>query len=428
MTSIKWLLRLLLTSFCLVGLGYALVSGPPWLIIGLACLSLYFLFTLFQIPMQVLYEVKDFALSIKYKDFARHFATKKQREEIKILRSSFNEIHDAIKEITREKEAQYHYLQKMLDWIDTGILLYKPESGEVVWMNEALKKLWGIPYLKTIDFLEKRNPKLFDKLVHLGNHSEIYQEENKMLLTGTSFSTDGIMFKLIAVKNVNEVLAENEVQSWQKLLSVLTHEIMNSVAPISSLADTLKKRLGDSEDDLAQGIDTIKSRSEGLLKFTAIYRNLNKITSLNTESILVRELFENIYRLMDPTLSHKSIELQVLLRQPNMCVIADKALLEQVLINLILNALEAVKEVPEPKISLSASLTDHLEIMVSDNGTGIEDEVLDKIFVPFFTTKKKGSGIGLSLCKQIVSLHKGSLLVRSKVGQGSVFTIVLPAF
>ena len=146
-----------------------------------------------------------------------------------------------------------------------------------------------------------------------------------MLLTGTSFSTDGIMFKLIAVKNVNEVLAENEVQSWQKLLSVLTHEIMNSVAPISSLADTLKKRLGDSEDDLAQGIDTIKSRSEGLLKFTAIYRNLNKITSLNTESILVRELFENIYRLMDPTLSHKSIELQVLLRQPNMFVIADKA-------------------------------------------------------------------------------------------------------
>lgn len=249
-----------------------------------------------------------------------------------------------------------------------------------------------------------------------------------MLLTGTSFSTDGIMFKLIAVKNVNEVLAENEVQSWQKLLSVLTHEIMNSVAPISSLADTLKKRLGDSEDDLAQGIDTIKSRSEGLLKFTAIYRNLNKITSLNTESILVRELFENIYRLMDPTLSHKNIELQVLLRQPNMCVIADKALLEQVLINLILNAVEAVKEVPEPKISLSASLTDHLEIMVSDNGTGIEDEVLDKIFVPFFTTKKKGSGIGLSLCKQIVSLHKGSLLVRSKVGQGSVFTIVLPAF
>jgi two-component system nitrogen regulation sensor histidine kinase NtrY len=328
MTSIKWLFRLLLTSICLAGFGYSLVTGPPWLIIGLGCLSIYFLYTLFQIPMQVLHEVKDFALSVKYKDFARHFATKKQREEIKILRSSFNEIHDAIKEITREKEAQYQYLQKMLDWIDTGILLYKPESGEVVWMNEALKKLWDIPYLKTIHFLEKRNPKLFDKLVHLGNHSEIYQEENKMLLTGTSFSTDGITFKLIAVKNVNEVLAENEVQSWQKLLSVLTHEIMNSVAPISSLADTLKKRLGDSEDDLAQGIDTIKSRSEGLLKFTAIYRNLNKITTLSTESILVRELFENIYRLMDPTLSHRNIELQLILRQPNMRVIADKALME----------------------------------------------------------------------------------------------------
>ena len=167
---------------------------------------------------------------------------------------------------------------------------------------------------------------------------------------------------LIAFQNVSEALDETESKAWQKLLSVMTHEIMNSIAPISSLADTLKHRLQQSYasfnndsgavDDLELGIDTIKKRSEGLLKFAQTYRNLNKITSPNLKKVFVREIFENIHQLMQPTLHQKNIELETILKDTDLSLEVDPSLIEQVLINLVVNAIEAVKDRPEPKIIL----------------------------------------------------------------------------
>jgi two-component system, NtrC family, nitrogen regulation sensor histidine kinase NtrY len=211
----------------------------------------------------------------------------------------------------------------------------------------------------------------------------------------------------------------------------MTHEIMNSIAPISSLAETLKNRLNSKDDttfeDLELGIDTIKRRSEGLLKFAQTYRNLNKITTLNKQKVYLRELFANLNHLMQPTFEQKDIELDIILRETDLSVHADSSLLEQVLINLIVNAIEAVKDQSEPKIVLSAEHGPNKKVLikVADNGTGIPEEVLDKIFIPFFSTKKSGSGIGLSLCKQIVMLHKGTLQVQSIEGKGTVFVIGL---
>jgi signal transduction histidine kinase len=239
---------------------------------------------------------------------------------------------------------------------------------------------------------------------------------------------------LIAVQNVNEVLDATESKAWQRLLSVMTHEIMNSVAPISSLAETLKHRLQQSVDkiedaatveDLEIGIDTIKRRSEGLLKFAETYRNLNKITTLNLQKVYIRELFANLHQLMQPTFEQKGIELEIIMRDPDLTLQADPSLLEQVLINLVVNAIEAVKERPSAKIVLSAeqTLSKKIVIKVADNGAGMPEEVLDKIFIPFFSTKKQGSGIGLSLCKQIVMLHKGTIQVQSIEGQGTAFSM-----
>jgi two-component system, NtrC family, nitrogen regulation sensor histidine kinase NtrY len=210
----------------------------------------------------------------------------------------------------------------------------------------------------------------------------------------------------------------------------MTHEIMNSIAPISSLADTLKNRLQHTDktnnadiEDLEIGIDTIKRRSEGLLKFAETYRNLNKITTLSLQKVYIRELFGNIYQLMQPTLAQKNIELEIIIKEPNLQIEADPNLLEQVLINLVVNAIEAVKEKETPKIILSAeqALNKKTFLKVADNGQGMSEEVLEKIFIPFFSTKKSGSGIGLSLCKQIVMLHRGTLQAQSVEGQGSVF-------
>ncbi|WP_367915136.1 PAS domain-containing sensor histidine kinase [Leadbetterella sp. DM7] len=433
----KLLIRILLLVAAITVAVFCYFSKNYNYIFALLLLIVYQVYEMYRFQKKTHDELEQFLLSVQYRDFSRYFDISKGDSEVRFLRQGFNEINSTIKTISREKEMQYLYLQKMLELVDTGILLYREGSGEVLWMNEALKKMLDIPFLRTVHSLQKRNPALHEailsvkagtsQVINLSRNLSIY----KVLLSTTAFQTESIYFKLVAVQNVNEALDANEVQSWQKLLSVLTHEIMNSVAPISSLADTLKKRIGMEDDgsllnDLEQGIDTIKNRSEGLIRFTEAYRNLNKITTLLKKEVLVRDLFENVYQLLEPTLEQKGIEMEIVLKNTNQSVLADAHLMEQVLINLVLNAIEAVKDKPEPLITLSAgSEGSRTEIRVADNGTGMPEEILDKIFIPFFSTRKKGSGIGLSICKQIVLLHKGTLQVRSKAGEGTVFVISL---
>jgi nitrogen fixation/metabolism regulation signal transduction histidine kinase len=396
----------------------------------------------FKLHKKAQQEVEDFAESVHYRDFSRHFNVMQAPTELQPLRRGFNDINSAFKVISKERETQYQYLQKILELVDTGILSYEIESGEVVWMNESLKKLFQIPYLKTIQSLDKRDHELCTEIVELkpgeNKVSTLHRERNmiKILMSATAFQTEGNKYKLIAFQNVNEALDETESKAWQKLLSVMTHEIMNSIAPISSLAETLKNRLQQSKekvdnssgvmDDLEIGISTIKKRSEGLLKFAETYRSLNKITTLNLKQIYARDLFENLHRLMQPTLEQKKIELEIVLKNPDLQLEADASLIEQVLINLMVNAIEAVKEKPEPKIILSGYLLPNKKIClrITDNGYGMNEELLDKIFVPFFSTKKTGSGIGLSLCKQIMMLHKGNIQVQSVENEGSAFLLL----
>jgi two-component system nitrogen regulation sensor histidine kinase NtrY len=386
-------------------------------------------------------EVDQFVESIHYRDFSRYFNVKKAPRELQPLRKGFNEINTTFKVISKEKETQYQYLQKILELVDTGILSYEIESGSVEWMNESLKKLLQVPYLRTINSLTKRDPHLAAEIMavkpgeHVITEAHIDRSIVKVLMSATGFQTDGKKFKLIAFQNVNEALDETESKAWQKLLSVMTHEIMNSVAPISSLADTLKNRLTMSAheikdesglaEDLQLGIDTIKRRSEGLLKFTETYRNLNKITTPNRKKVHVRDLFENMHRLMQPTLKQKEIELEIILKDPALTLDIDPNLVEQVLINLIVNAIDAVRDRAEPKIILSGNELSNGKVVlkVSDNGHGMEDAIVEKIFIPFFSTKKTGSGIGLSLCKQIMMLHKGNIQVQTVEGTGTAFLL-----
>ena len=386
-------------------------------------------------------ELDQFVESVHYRDFSRSFDVKHAPVEIQPLRAGFNEINTTFKVISKEKETQYQYLQKILELVDTGILSYEEQSGQVVWMNESLKKMLQLPYLKTIHSLEKRDQTLYGQIISLkpgdGRIATAHLETSsfKILLSATAFQTEGKIYRLIAFQNVNEALDETESKAWQKLLSVLTHEIMNSVAPISSLAETLKHRLqqsvavlsneSGSVDDLELGIETIKRRSEGLLKFAETYRNLNKITTLNLKRVFVRDVFENLLQLMQPTLEQKNIEIETILKDPDLSLEADINLLEQVLINLVVNAIEAVKEKDHPRIMLSAYLNNNRKpiIRVADNGSGMPAEIMEKIFIPFFSTKKSGSGIGLSLCKQIMMLHKGNIQVQSRDGDGTAFLL-----
>jgi two-component system nitrogen regulation sensor histidine kinase NtrY len=435
------LLRVLLLCITITTGAYLLVSGLFVYECIVLPIIIYQVIDFYNFHKQAQREVEQFVESIHYRDFSRNFNVSQASDDIKPLRKGFNEINSAFKVISKEKETQYQYLQKILELVDTGILSYESESGEVVWMNESLKRMLLLPYLKTIHSLQKRDEELYTQLVNLkpGNShiATVHQDKNvfKILLSATAFQTEGKKYILIAFQNINEALDETESKAWQKLLSVMTHEIMNSVAPISSLADTLKNRLQESVqlldntngviDDLEVGINTIKRRSEGLLKFAEVYRNLNKITTPTLKHVFVRDLFENMHNLMQPTLNQKGIEMEIILKDPELALDVDTNLVEQVLINLIVNAIEAVKESEQPRIILSAIITanNKIAIKVTDNGYGMNEEVMNNIFIPFFSTKKNGSGIGLSLCKQIMMLHKGNITVQSIEGQGSVFIL-----
>jgi two-component system nitrogen regulation sensor histidine kinase NtrY len=437
----RLLLRVLILFITLSATSIIAVQGMYLYLVILFPLLVYELIDMIRFQKKAQDEVSQFVESIHYRDFSRHFDVRKAPNELKPLRKGFNEINTTFKLISRERETQYHYLQKILELVDTGILSYEYETGETGWINEAFKRLIGIPYIKTIYSLEKREPELYKEITDIkpGESKVISitrnQQQYKILVTASVLRSDDKNYKLVAFQNVSEALDETESKAWQKLLSVMTHEIMNSVAPISSLADTLKNRLQSPEianspvssqlEDLELGIDTIKRRSEGLLKFTESYRNLNKITKLDLKKILVRDLFENLNSLMQPSLEKKHIELEIVLRDPALAIEADINLLEQVMINLMVNAIEAVKDRETPRITLSAEVqaNNRTVVKVADNGLGIPNELLDKIFIPFFSTRKTGSGIGLSLCKQIMLLHKGTIKVQSSEGHGAAFLL-----
>lgn len=439
--ELRIFIRIFLLFITLMALSFLLVKGLNIYLIILVPIIIYQLIELYRFQHKTQEELKQFVESVHYRDFSRYFDVKHAPAELQTLREGFNEINTTFKVISKEKETSYQYLQKILELVDTGILSYNMETGEIIWMNESLKKMLQLPYLKTIHSLEKRDVQLYKDVISLkpteGKITTAHLEKGsfKILLSATAFQTDGEKFMLIAFQNINEALDETESKAWQKLLSVMTHEIMNSVAPISSLAETLKNRLEksiphiDNKDgavhDLEIGIDTIKRRSESLLKFAETYRNLNKITNPNLKRILIRDLFESLYQLMQPTLDQKNIEMEIVLKDTALVLEADNSLVEQVLINLVVNAMEALKDKPNARILLSASVSDKQKILlkVSDNGPGIPEEIKENIFIPFFSTRKNGSGIGLSLCKQIMMLHKGNIQVHSILGEGTVFTL-----
>ena len=418
-------------------LPVAIVSTLPLVLISFLSLR-----NLIRFLIKRFDEMDDFFESVKYRDFSRWFAEKSGSEDIRELHRGFNLVNKTIKKINTEKEEHHLYLQKILALVDTGIVAYNTDSGSILWINDSFKKILDIPSLKNIDFIKTRNLDLFEA-IFLTNHAsentisiDVANNKTKIMISSSLFLIKDASFKLIVIQNIDDTINRTESEAWKKLLSVMTHEIMNSIAPISSLAETLQSKIHlTMEDpkkhileitDLDTGIESIKNRSEGLLKFAKTYRSLNKITKLNLSKILVLDLFENIKILMLPSLENKNIEFNIKIDNPDLLVEIDRYLMEQVLINLILNAVEACKDREKAMITLSAqkNIEGKSIIKIFDNGKGIPEEIIDDVFIPFFSTKKSGSGIGLSLCKQIILLHNGRISIRSTEGKGTIISLI----
>jgi nitrogen fixation/metabolism regulation signal transduction histidine kinase len=394
----------------------------------------------FRYIFKLFRDIYDFLESIRYRDFSKRYPETGSRQNN--LYKYFNTVSETFLTMLHEKEAQQQYLKQILELVNTGILAYNVETLDTLWINDAFKNMFQVPYVKNINWLKKRHPALYEELrkITLGeNHLATINTGNRSirtLINASTFKTNDKTYMLIAFHNVNTTLEEVESSAWKGLLNVMTHEIMNSIAPVASLADTLKKRmeimkkeiaLSESSDfeDMESAMETIRRRSEGLLRFADTYRNLSKNIVPEIYPANLHELLKDIFNLMQPSLKNKGIRLEV--RTDNTCTIAniDRNLIEQVLINFITNATYAVKGKQDPQIILlSGMMEENPYIAVADNGCGISPEIREKIFIPFFSTKKTGTGIGLSLSRKIVKIHNGNLQVQSREGYGSTFTVV----
>lgn len=427
--------KILVLLFTAVGIAYLLFL--KWYLLAAMGFVVLFLLAFRWLSRQqrLVEEVVDFSEAVRYRDFTRRFVVRHPKSVEGKLFTAFNEINDVYKRISVDKEIQHQYLNKVINMLDSAIIFYQEDTGKVMFINDAFKQLFRTPHIGNISGLLKRHPEVYEKTIHM--KLGIQQVESvsfamgkaKLLMHGSAFSTRDGTFRIVVYQNISETIDETETRAWHKLLRVLTHEIMNSIAPISSLAETLHARLeqGYGEDDIEDlklGIYTIKRRSEGLLQFAKSYRMINKVDQPNFSEIQLKVLFENTYQLLEPTLLQKNIDLDIILKDTRLVLHADINLVEQALINLLLNAMEAVKDCSEPYISMAALKRDnHVVIKIRDNGRGMSPEIQEQIFTPFFTTKKSGSGVGLTLSKQIMLLHKGNLFVESEEGKGSAFSL-----
>ncbi|HET7360309.1 MAG TPA: ATP-binding protein, partial [Salinimicrobium sp.] len=362
--------RILILFLFLLLLAFAVSFSRNYIAIGAAIFSIFSTYNLYKFVLRRFRAMDDFFESVKYRDFSRWFVENRGPRDLQNLHKGFNEVNRVVKEINTKKETQYLYLQKILEMVDIGIIAYNLETGEVLWANDFIKKTLDFPSFKNINFVARRNPELYQAIFETFHSSDnsvnlkVKNEKLQVLLSDTIFQIEKESFKLIVLQNIDETLDRNESEAWKKLLSVMTHEIMNSIAPISSLADTLQTQVQlSSEDteknlleleDLNAGLTSIKKRSEGLMKFAKTYRSLNKVTHLNLEKIYVDELFNNIRHLMQPSLKDQNIQVDFVQDTPNLQIEIDAYLIEQVLINLLLNAVDACKNTLNAKIVFSA--------------------------------------------------------------------------
>lgn len=410
----------------------------------ITCLSLLLLILLIYIiyiRRKMHQEITCFTEAVINRDFSRKLP---ERGKNKPLDKLFNTVTGMFRTLSREKEAQQNYLREMLELVDAGILAYQVETYETLWMNEAFNTMLNIPSVKNINWLKKHNEKLFNELQQIPLDKSILmtiharKQTLKTLTKASIFRTGGQVYKLIAFHNVSAAMEEVETNAWKGLLNVMTHEIMNSIVPVSSLSDTLKKKVhtlktASSEagkedlEDMEFALETIYRRSEGLLQFAENYRSLSRKVVPDRKVCNLYELISSVYSLMNPSMQQKGIAFHK--RSGNRQVIAciDRILIEQVIINFITNAASAVREKKSPRIYLfsGSDPEGHPYITVADNGHGIPDHIRDKLFIPFFSTKKNGNRIGLSIAQEIVKQHNGKIHIQSQENRGSAFTILL---
>ena len=430
----------------------ALVGGAAYLVVGLqlylaaalgAGLAVAAAVSLVRYTEKITRDLTRFLESVRYADFTRRFTSDGRGPIFEDLRDAFEEVTGEFRRLRAEKERQVRYLEQVVQHLGVALITYESD-GTVGRMNTAARRLLRTGPIRHVEALERVSDDLAEALHALDSGEQAMvrvEEEDRTLQLAvrvSRFQLQGEPHALASIQDLRNELEEKEMEAWQELTSVLTHEIMNSVAPISSLASTAERRLNaggngsaiapDEAVDVREAIEAIERRTDSLMNVVDAYRSFTDIPSPEFEVLAVEDVLDNVCRLLRAQSEDQNLSLTTAIDPPDLTLTADPDLIDQVLLNLALNALQAVEEddrARPPRIAFRAYVDRRSRpvIQVEDNGPGIPDDVQEKIFVPFFTTKEDGSGIGLSLSRQIMRLHGGSLSVRSEEGDGAVFTL-----
>ena len=383
--------------------------------------------------------LENFLESIRYTDFSRSYQVEGLGASYDGLRKAFNDVITDFQKIRTEKEEHFYYLQNVIQHIGVSLIAFQ-KNGKVELINNAAKKLFQMNNLRNILLLKNFSKELVNTILQMKSGEKamvkVQDQDNFLQLSiyATEFKIRERFITLVSIQNIQSELEEQEMEAWQKLIRVLTHEIMNSIAPISSLSGTVKTMMQKFQDqckdqdnfkDITDALDTIQKRSDGLMHFVETYRNLTRIPKPVFKIFQIKQLFERVQKLMNEEITSQNIHCKLSINPTSLELTADEELIEQVLINLIKNSIHALEGREGAEIEMSAMLGPRgkIIIQIADNGPGILSEAVDKIFIPFFTTKKKGSGIGLSLSRQIVRLHGGNITVFSEPDKRTEFTL-----
>lgn len=390
-------------------------------------------------------DLTRFLDGIRYSDFSQAFSSGQKGASFRRLNEAFSAVVAEFQKARAEREEQYRYLQTLVQHIGLGILSFE-QNGDVDLINNAAKRLLNVNQLRNIASLETLSRPLVKTLRECrpGEKTLVKVDDNGETLTlaiyATAFKMRHRSITLVSMQNIESELAEQEMAAWQKLIRVLTHEIMNSVTPIVSLASTVNVLVGQSREagddssavidenirgDIREAAATIEKRSQGLLHFVDAYRDLTRIPRPNYRLIRVSDLLHGVVQLMEKQIAEQGLTLRVQVDPETLELVIDPELIEQVIINLLLNAIQALEDRPGGEIELKSYIDrrGRVAILVTDNGPGIIGDAKEKIFTPFYTTKKDGSGIGLSLSRQIMRLHKGNISVQSVPNDHTSFTL-----
>ncbi|TNE62424.1 MAG: PAS domain-containing protein [Alphaproteobacteria bacterium] len=442
--SLLLALRLMLIMLTLLGLAYLIIvpgyHAATLLVFGITSALTY---EVFQFVAKTNAELTRFLDAARYADFSQRFNLQGLGAGFGELGEAFTDILGRFQAVRAGQEEELRHLKALIEHVPAPLISLHG-TGKVTLWNNAARRLFGSAHVTRLADLHQFGPELAKHVTTLQAGERRLVSfvaeglEQQLTVAASQIVIGGKVEKLLSLQDIQSELDVAQLQAWQDLVRVLTHEIMNSITPVASLAKTAvdlvedaASRVPDNPEvveelaDVRDAVTTVARRSDSLMQFVSSYRRLTRLPPPSRALVRIEELFSHVVRLAAQDWDQKGLALSVNIEPSELDVNADRDMIEQVLINMLQNAEQALKDVQGATVWLSARLNrrGRVSIELSDNGPGVPADIAKKIFVPFFTTKRDGSGVGLALTRQVMIAHGGSVSLSDRDGGGAKFTL-----